>query len=228
MRGLRGSYASQYEMDIENCLRWRSLPKPIVAAVQGYCIWHGCAVLSCADVIFAADNARFLPFFLQYFSMPFEIGVRKAKELIFRQRFMMPEEAERVGFVNNVVPLEELAETCAARPALAQKLCANCLAPLLLDRGWPRRFRVREYAEDVALNDSFFLRMVKKAVNGVHEQAGFTTHINASWDAMMANAGAAGDPQAEGYNTKDGIAVAVAQLKAHGMAPRKLAEGAKL
>ena len=45
---------------------------------------------------------------------------------------------------------------------------------------------------------------------------------------MMANAGAAGDPQAEGYNTKDGIAVAVAQLKAHGMAPRKLAEGAKL
>ena len=111
MRGLRGSYASQYEMDIENCLRWRSLPKPIVAAVQGYCIWHGCAVLSSADVIFAADNARFLPFFLQYFSMPFEIGVRKAKELIFRQRFMMPEEAERVGFVNNVVPLEELAET---------------------------------------------------------------------------------------------------------------------
>ena len=30
MRGLRGSYASQYEMDIENCLRWRSLPKPIL------------------------------------------------------------------------------------------------------------------------------------------------------------------------------------------------------
>ena len=91
-----------------------------------------------------------------------------------------------------------------------------------------RRFSVREYAEDVALNDSFFLRMVKKAVNGVHDQAGFTTHINASWDAMMANAGAASDPQAEGYNTKDGIAVAVAQLKAHGMAPRKLVEGAKL
>ena len=88
-----------------------NFPKPIVAAVQGYCIWHGCAVLSCADVIFAADNARFLPFFLQYFSMPFEIGVRKAKELIFRQRFMMPEEAERVGFVNNIVPLEDLAET---------------------------------------------------------------------------------------------------------------------
>ena len=92
---------------------------------------------------------------------------------------------------------------------------------------------MREYAEDVALNDSFFLRMVKKAVNGVQEQAGFTTHgftthINASWDAMMANAGAASDPQAEGYNTKDGIAVAVAQLKAHGMAPRKLVEGAKL
>ena len=50
----------------------------------------------------------------------------------------------------------------------------------------------------MALNDSFFLRMVKKAVNGVQEQAGFTTHINASWDAMMANAGAAGDPQAPG------------------------------
>ena len=109
----------------------------------------------------------------------------------------------------------------------AKKLC-KLPAPLLLDQGWPRRFRVREYAEDVALNDSFFLRMVKRAVNGVQEQAGFTTHINASWDAMMANAGAAGDPQAERYNTKDGIAVAVAQLKAHGMAPRKLVEGAKL
>lgn len=39
--GVRGDYKKWSTLDVEACLRWRSLPKPVVAAVQGFCIYHG-------------------------------------------------------------------------------------------------------------------------------------------------------------------------------------------
>jgi enoyl-CoA hydratase/carnithine racemase len=39
------------DTDSEMCLKWRSLPKPTICAVQGYCIYHGCAVASSCDII---------------------------------------------------------------------------------------------------------------------------------------------------------------------------------
>lgn len=39
--GLRGEYKRTWDLDVENTFRWRNLPKPTIAAVQGYCIFSG-------------------------------------------------------------------------------------------------------------------------------------------------------------------------------------------
>lgn len=49
--GVRGDMKKWRETDSEMCLKWRSLPKPTICAVQGYCIYHGCAVVSSCDVV---------------------------------------------------------------------------------------------------------------------------------------------------------------------------------
>ena len=37
----RGAYIKWYENDVEACLRWRHLRKPIICGLKGYCIYHG-------------------------------------------------------------------------------------------------------------------------------------------------------------------------------------------
>jgi enoyl-CoA hydratase len=48
--GVGGDFEKWSELDVEMCLRWRDLRKPLVAGVKGYCIYHGVAIASCADV----------------------------------------------------------------------------------------------------------------------------------------------------------------------------------
>jgi len=99
------------------------------------------------DLIVAADDARFLPALLQYFSIPWDMPPRKAKEILFQSRFLDAGEACRLGFVNMVVPRAELeAETTAL-------------------------------ANRIAESDRFTLRMVKWAVNSAQDAMGFSTAI---------------------------------------------------
>jgi enoyl-CoA hydratase/carnithine racemase len=47
------------ELYLETCLRWREVPKPTIAQVQGYCIMGGLMLASCCDLIIAAADALF-------------------------------------------------------------------------------------------------------------------------------------------------------------------------
>ena len=78
------------ELYLEATLRWRDVPKPTIAQVQGYCIMGGLMLASCCDLIIAADDAQFADRMVrwggahvQYFSMPWDLGPRKAKEYLF-------------------------------------------------------------------------------------------------------------------------------------------------
>ena len=99
------------------------------------------------DIVFAADDARFLPTNFQYFSVPWDLGLRKTKEILFESRFLGPDEAQELGFVNRVVPRADLHDEVLA------------------------------YAKRVAQNDPFQLRMIKLAVNQMQDGQGFTPHI---------------------------------------------------
>jgi enoyl-CoA hydratase len=148
--GIRGWYEKTYELFFENTLRWRNLPKPTVAAVQGYCIFGGWMIASAMDVIFASPDAMFLGHHFQYFCLPWDLPVRKAKELLYEPRFLDATEAERWGLVNRVIPRDDLvAETVA-------------------------------WAERVAENDPFLMRMTKVAANQAQDHQGFATHLTSA------------------------------------------------
>ena len=132
--------------------------------MHGYCIFAGWLVASAMDVIFAADDALFLGANFQYFSIPWDLPARKAKEILYESRFIDAREAHNLGLVNRVVPRSNL-----EREALA-------------------------YARRVAENDPFQLRMIKMAINQVQDTQGFGAHITAAHVMHIVSSEAERDP----------------------------------
>jgi naphthoate synthase len=100
-------------------VQMRRLPKPIVAMVAGYAIGGGHVLHVLCDLTIAADNARFgqtgpkVGSFDGGFGaavLAEQVGQKKAKEIWFLCRQYDAEQAEAMGLVNTVVPLEELEE----------------------------------------------------------------------------------------------------------------------
>ena len=97
--------------------KWRDIQKPTIASVQGACIAAGLMLIWPMDLIVAADNARFSDPVVrmaiggvEYHGHTWELGPRKAKELLFTAGWMGAEEAHRLGMLNKVVPLDQLHE----------------------------------------------------------------------------------------------------------------------
>ena len=108
-------------------------------------------IASTMDVIFAAEDALFLPSLLQYFAVPWDIGPRKAKEVLFEHRFMTASEACERHFVNRVYSPDRLEEETLA------------------------------YANRVAENDPFRLSLAKFAINNMMDTMGFSAAIEAAY-----------------------------------------------
>src|ERR1700761_9307280 len=109
----------KYNLDL--LLKWRNFPKPTIAMVEGYCIYAGWMLAAAMDVVFASETAEFLGGFVEYNSIPWDIGIRRAKELIFESRFISAAEAAQYGLVNRVLPKAELErETMAWAARVAQ------------------------------------------------------------------------------------------------------------
>ena len=109
--------------------RWRNLPKPTIAAVQGVAIAGGVMLTWACDLIVCGEDARFLVNSaadmgvpgIELFQHPFELGVRKAKEWLFTGDWLDADEALRLGMVNHVVPRDTLeAFTLALAPRIAR------------------------------------------------------------------------------------------------------------
>jgi enoyl-CoA hydratase len=134
--GHEGYLAYEEEIYLHMCWRWRNLPKPVVAAAQGKTIAGGLMLLWVCDVIVASDDAQFSDPTVgmgvngvEYFAHPWELGPRKAKELLFTGDWFTAEEARQLGMVNQVVPRAELhdatmalARRIAKKPSFALKL----------------------------------------------------------------------------------------------------------
>ena len=95
----------------------RTLPQPVIAAVNGVAAGGGCNLALACDIIIAAEQARFSQIFVKgnlhpdtggtYF-LPRMVGTPKAMELMLTGRMVSAQEAAEIGMLNAVVPLEEL------------------------------------------------------------------------------------------------------------------------
>jgi enoyl-CoA hydratase len=110
-------YAREQEVYLGMCRRWRDLPKPTIAMVQGACVAGGLMLAWVCDLIIADDKAFFsdpvvrmgIPG-VEYFAHVHELNPRIAKEFLFTGDRMPAERAYQMGMVNRVVPAASLRE----------------------------------------------------------------------------------------------------------------------
>ncbi|HSG62675.1 MAG TPA: enoyl-CoA hydratase [Pseudomonadales bacterium] len=114
-------YVREAEAYLGMCRRWREIPKPTIAAVQGACIAGGLMLAWVCDLIVATDDAFFsdpvvrmgIPG-VEYFAHPFELPPRIAKEFLFTGQKMSAQRAYELAMVNRVVSRETLDDTVTA------------------------------------------------------------------------------------------------------------------
>jgi len=113
--GAERQYVREQEAYLEMCRRWRDIPKPVVAMVQGACIAGGLMLAWVADLIVASEDAYFVDPVLQmgipgveYFAHAFEMHPRIAREFLYLGEKMPAGRAHELGMVNRVVPRDEL------------------------------------------------------------------------------------------------------------------------
>ncbi|MBU6269403.1 MAG: enoyl-CoA hydratase [Sphingomonadales bacterium] len=114
-------YTREQEQYLGMCRRWRDIPKPTIAMVQGACVAGGLMLAWVCDLIVASEDAFFqdpvnplmgIPG-VEYFAHAYELPPRVAKEFLLLGERMSAERAERFGMVNKVVPRAELREAAA-------------------------------------------------------------------------------------------------------------------
>lgn len=122
----------------------RSIPKPVIAMVNGYAIGGGNVLNVVCDLSIASDNARFgqtgpkvgsfdAGFGSSYLARC--VGQKKAREIWYLCRQYTAEEAERMGMVNKVVPFDRLEDETV------------------------------EWCETILKRSPFAIRMIKRALN---------------------------------------------------------------
>ena len=119
--GIESRLNRESEVYLELVRRWREIPKPTIAAVQGACIAGALMLAWACDLLVAADNAFFADPVLrmgapgvEYFAHPWQMGPRFAKEFLFLGERVDAVRARELGMVNRVVPLAELDTTVLA------------------------------------------------------------------------------------------------------------------
>src|SRR6202789_1183785 len=103
--------ARESEVYLGMCRRWRELPKPMIASVQGACVAGALMLAWSCDLIIASDDAFFadpvvkmgIPG-VEYFAHPWVMGPRFAKEFLFLGEKISAPRAHELGMINRVVP----------------------------------------------------------------------------------------------------------------------------
>ncbi|MFV0309925.1 MAG: enoyl-CoA hydratase [Desertimonas sp.] len=134
--GAEAQMAREKEIYLGFSERWRNFPKPTIAEVRGKVIAGGLMLVWPCDLIVAAEGAEFIDLTVgmgvcgaEFFQHPWELGIRKAKEMLFTADAIDAAEARQLGMVNHVVPDDELesftmtlAAKIAAKPLFALKV----------------------------------------------------------------------------------------------------------
>ena len=149
--------------------RIEKLEIPTIAAVNGFALGGGCELAMSCDIILAAlpnaegkGGAKFgqpevglgiTPGFSGTQRLPRRVGAAKAKELIFSGKVIGPEEALRIGLVNEVCPPESLLESAVA---MAKSFAANAPIAVKYSKACIDRGLQTDIDDGIALENELF------------------------------------------------------------------------
>jgi enoyl-CoA hydratase len=136
------------------------MKKPVIASVQGHCLGGSCELVMMCDITIAADDALFGEPEIRFSNvgpamiMPFIIGFKRARELLYMGEPIDAPTALSYGMVNRVVPRAQLQEA------------------------------TMKFARRMALMAPESLRATKLAINRGADAAGFRNAIRAGLDVL--------------------------------------------
>ncbi len=164
-------------------------PKPVIAQVHSYCLAGGTDLMLACDLAVASDDAYFGYVDVRFGSgvvsmfLPWVVGVRKAKELLFTGEDRIPaDEALRIGLVNRVSPRDRLDDDTLA------------------------------LAEEIAKNEPFVVQTSKRAANRAWDVAGFRAAMaaNTELDVMIETANLPARDEFRRITQEQGLKAAIA------------------
>jgi naphthoate synthase len=153
----------------------RSMPKPVIAMVNGYAIGGGHVLHVVCDLTIASDNARFgqtgpkVGSFDGGFGSSYLarcVGQKKAREIWFLCEQYTAEEAEKMGMVNKVVPLSELEDTTVAWCKTIMK--RSPLALRMIKRGLNAELDGQHGIMELAGDATLMYYLTEEAQEGKH------------------------------------------------------------
>lgn len=157
-KGAENIFVREQELYLGMCRRWRELPKPTIAMVQGACVAGALMLAWTCDLIIASEDAFFADPVLkmgipgvEYFAHPFVMSPRLAKEFLFLGERITAARAREIGMVNRVVPRAQLAA------------------------------ETRSIAERISEMPRFGLALAKKAVNQAEDRMGLRDVMDATF-----------------------------------------------
>ena len=163
-RAARRFDALKWHESLTEDLRFEMIPwymrKPVVASVQGHALGGGCELAMFCDITIAADNAIFGEPEIHFSNvgpaivMPWMIGFKKARELLYFGDMIDAPTALQLGMINRIVPLAEL------------------------------RDRTLRFARRMALISPEALTQTKLAINRGADAMGFTNAMQAGLDVV--------------------------------------------
>ena len=166
-------------MELNN---WRTLweaKKPVVCAVQGYCIGGGVWMAMLSDLIIAADNAQFGEPELKYsyandvLPEPWKMTMNRVKQFLFLGDFWSAQDMKEAGVVNFVVPADQL-------EAKTMEI-ANRLADMPAEAMRILKYEINQSYEIMGMHQAqkFAAEMFNLCrINQVQEQAEFNKIVN--------------------------------------------------
>jgi len=163
-RAARRCDALKWRESLTEDLRFEMTPwymrKPVIASVQGHALGGGCELAMFCDITIAADNAIFGEPEIHFSNvgpaivMPWTIGFKKARELLYFGDMIDAQTALQLGMINRIVPLAELEE------------------------------KTLRFAKRMALISPEALAQTKLAINRGADAMGFTNAMHAGLDVV--------------------------------------------
>jgi len=156
-KGAESLMLQEWHYYFENTRRWRNLRKITIGQAHGDVYAAGLMLLWACDLIVCAQDTRFADVVgtrlgmcgVEYFAHPWELGPRKAKELLLTGDSIDAHEAYALGMISKVFPADELSE------------------------------RTLEFARRIAELPTMSSLLIKEAVNQTMDNMGFYNALNA-------------------------------------------------